>query len=152
VHELQLNIVLYTHILAACAWIGGSIVLFGLGVFIRDKQTQEAVYGAIGPFYGYFETVWLIILIGTGLMLANHYNLFALLDDENTEIAYWIQMKIVLVSGIAFATVVHLFIAFRTHKKSRTLLQKVVSRGGSLAIFLLNLSIIWVAMHIRSIL
>lgn len=144
--------VLYIHILAACAWIGGSILLFGLGVFIKDKKAQEHIYGAIGPFYGYFETVWLLILIGTGLILGEHFQLFPLIGDKESDLALYITMKILLVAGLSLATLVHLYIAFSTHKKTRTLYQKLLSRGGSLAIFVLNLAILWVAMNIRTLL
>ena len=146
-----MNIVLYLHILAACAWIGGSILLFGLGVFIRDKEMQEKIYGAIGPFYGYFETTWLIILIGTGSMLASNYNLFQMSGD-GSELGTWVHWKMVLVGLISLATVIHLYIAFSTHGKQRTLLEKLLSRGGSLSIFLLNLAILAVAMQIRTLL
>lgn len=141
--------ILYIHILSACAWIGGSIVLFGLGIFIRDRATQEAVYGAIGPFYGYFETVWLIILISTGFILGDHYQLFSVMHTD-TELGHYVTWKLVLVSLLSIATMVHLYIAFATHKTTRTLVQKFLSRGGSLAIFLLNLAILWVAITIRS--
>lgn len=144
--------ILYIHILAACAWIGGSIVLFGLGIFIRDKGVQNAVYGAIGPFYGYFETVWLIILIATGLILADHYDLLSMIGNTETDLGQWITIKVLLVLGLSIATALHLYIAFATHKQHRTLIQKFLSRGGSLAIFILNLAILWTAIHIRSFL
>lgn len=144
--------ILYLHILAACAWIGGSIVLFGLGLFIKEKATQNAVYGAIGPFYGYFETVWLVILITTGIILANHYSLFGLIGNSDSELARLITFKIALVALLSVATIVHLFIAFATHTKNRTLSQMLLSRGSSLAIFLFNLIILWVAMNIRTLL
>lgn len=147
-----MSFVLYVHILAACAWIGGSIVLFGLGIFIRDKATQEIVYGTIGPFYGYFETVWLLILITTGLMLAEHYHLFALIAEGNNDLAMWVRLKIGMVAALSAATLIHLYIAFATHKKSRTLMQTYLSRGGSMAIFILNLAILWAAMNIRTLL
>lgn len=144
--------ILYIHILAACAWIGGSIVLFGLGVFLKDKTTQEAVYGIIGPFYGYFETVWLIILISTGLLLGKNYELFSLIGDTQSDLSSLITIKAALVLALSLATIIHLYIAFSTHKKSRSLHQKLISRGGSLAIFILNLAILWVAMQIRTLL
>lgn len=147
-----MSFILYLHILAACAWIGGSIVLFGLGIFIRDKQTQEVVYGTIGPFYGYFETVWLLILIATGLMLAEHYHLFALLAESHNELAWWVTLKLELVAALSAATLIHLYIAFATHKRSRTQIQTYLSRGGSMAIFILNLAILWAAMSIRTLL
>lgn len=142
--------ILYLHILAACAWIGGSIVLFGLGLFIKDKTIQHVVYGVIGPFYGYFETVWLMILIATGLVLANHYALFSVIGSSETEIARLFTLKIALVVLLATVTLIHLAIAFATHSKDRTLLQHLLSRGSSMAIFFLNLSILWVAINLRS--
>jgi uncharacterized membrane protein len=144
--------ILYIHILAACAWIGGSIVLFGLGIFIRDKAAQDAVYGAIGPFYGYFETVWLIILIATGLLLAENHKLLTIIGNTDTDLGRWITIKVLLVLGLSIATALHLYIAFATHKQHRTLIQKLFSRGGSLAIFILNLAILWTAINIRSLL
>ncbi|MBN2895621.1 MAG: hypothetical protein JXK05_07005 [Campylobacterales bacterium] len=147
-----MSLVLYVHILAACAWIGGSIVLFGLGLAIRDPKVQSAVYGTIGPFYGYFETVWLLILITTGLVLGDHYGLFSMLFEGETQLDRWITWKLILVCALSIATVIHLVIAFKTHQKERSLYQKFLSRGGSMAIFILNLAILWVAMQIRSIL
>lgn len=141
--------VLYIHILSACAWIGGSIVLFGLGLFIRDKTTQNTVYGSIGPFYGYFETGWLLILIATGLMLANQYQLFGEIQT-GTELGNIFRLKMLLVVLLSIATLIHLYIAFATHKTTRTFLQTILSRGGSLAIFILNLAILWVAIILRS--
>lgn len=143
--------ILYIHILAACAWIGGSIVLFGLGVFIRDKSTQDSVYGAIGPFYGYFESVWLLLLITTGFVLAGEYNLFQVSGD-GSELGMWVHWKMALVGLISLATLVHLYIAFATHGKKRSRMETLLSRGGSLSIFLLNLGILAVAIQIRTIL
>ncbi len=144
--------ILYIHILSACAWIGGSIVLFGLGLFLKDKATQEAVYGTIGPFYGYFETGWLLILITTGFLLGEHYELFSLIGNFDTDLATYITIKIALVFALSIATLIHLYIAFSTHQKMRSLRQKLLSRGGSLAIFVLNLAILWVAMNLRTLL
>jgi len=143
--------ILYIHILAACSWIGGSILLFALGVFLKDPATQEAVYGAIGPFYGYFETVWLVVLITTGLIMGEYYHLFGLLGSQG-DLAQAVEIKLLLVVALTIATIVHLIIAFSTHKKTRTFYQKLLSRGGSMAIFLLNLAILWFAMEIRTLL
>ena len=144
--------ILYLHILAACAWIGGSIVLFGLGLFIKDKSVQQAVYSVIGPFYGYFETVWLVILIITGIILANHYGLLVMVGNSESELARLITLKIILVGFLSIATLIHLYIAIATHTKNRTLSQNLLSRGSSLAIFFLNLTILWVAINIRTLL
>lgn len=144
--------ILYLHILAACAWIGGSILLFGMGLALRDKGTQEKVYGAIGPFYGYFETVWLILLVASGFMLGDHHGLLPLIGATDTELGYYVTLKAVMVAALSAATLIHLYIAFSTHQKTRTRYQQLVSRAGSLAIFVLNLAILWVAMMVRSIL
>lgn len=146
-----MNIILYLHILSACAWIGGSLLLFGLGVFIRKKEIQDRIYGAIGPFYGYFETVWLLILIITGFVLAGQYNLFQMSGD-GSELGSWVHWKMTLVGLISMATLVHLYIAFATHGKKRTRMETLLSRSGSLSIFLLNLAILAVAIQIRTIL
>lgn len=146
-----MNFILYLHILAACAWIGGSLLLFGLGMFIREKEIQDRVYGAIGPFYGYFESVWLVILISTGFVLAGEYNLFQISGD-GSELGSWVHWKMTLVGLISIATLVHLYIAFATHGKKRTRMETLLSRGGSLSIFFLNLAILAVAMQIRTIL
>lgn len=146
-----MDIVLYLHILSACAWIGGSLLLFGLGIFIREKEIQERIYGAIGPFYGYFESVWLLILITTGFVLAGQYNLFQVSGD-GSELGFWVHWKMTLVGLISLATLVHLYIAFATHGKKRSRMETLLSRGGSLSIFLLNLVILGVAIQIRTIL
>ena len=146
-----MNIILYLHILAACAGIGGSLLLFGLGIFIREKEIQDRVYGAIGPFYGYFESVWLLLLITTGFVLAGEYNLFQVSGD-GSELGMWVHWKMALVGLISLATLVHLYIAFATHGKKRSRMETLLSRGGSLSIFLLNLGILAVAIQIRTIL
>lgn len=146
-----MNIILYLHILAACAWIGGSLLLFGLGIFIREKEVQDRIYGAIGPFYGYFESVWLLLLITTGFLMAGEYNLFQVSGD-GSELGSWIYWKMVLVGLISLATLVHLYIAFAIHGKKRSRMETLLSRGGSLSIFLLNLAILAVAIQIRTIL
>lgn len=147
-----MNWILYIHILSACAWIGGSIMLFGLGVFIKDKATQDSIYGIIGPFYGYFETVWLLILIATGIFLGKYYDLFVLIGISKNELACYVTIKIMLVLILSIMTLIHLYIAFLTHKKIRNLRQILLSRGSSLAIFILNLAILWVAINIRTLL
>lgn len=144
--------ILYVHILAACSWIGGSILLFGLGLFLKDKKVQHHVYSAIGPFYGYFETLWLLILISTGTAMGEHYALFPLVGTLQNDLGYYVTMKVLLVAGLSAATLLHLYIAFSTHQKTRTLRQTLLSRGGSLSIFIFNLAILWAAMNIRTLL
>lgn len=143
--------ILYVHILSACAWVGGSIMLFGLGIFIKDKSEQDSIYGIIRPFYGYFETIWLLVLIVTGLLLGQHYDLLTSIGKRGNVLDDYITIKIVLVSLLSFMTLIHLYIAFSTHKKTRSLYQMLLSRGASLSIFILNLAILWVAMNISTL-
>lgn len=147
-----MDMILFIHILSATAWIGGSILLFGLGIALRDKKAQEEVYGHIGPFYGYFETIWLVLLISTGLWLLWDYSLVpTLFQTPLTDIGRILWIKLSLVGILTIATIIHMVIALKTHKKERTLTQKMVSRGSSMLIFILNLAILWYAIQIRSI-
>lgn len=147
------DLVLYIHILAATVWIGGSVFLFALGVFLRDKEAQKRVYFYVGPIYGYVESVWLSILIITGLWMFYHFDLdYVIFSDKAKELALILQYKLFLVVLITIATIVHMYIAFKTNGKERTPLQKLLSRASSMAIFLLNLIILWYAIELRNFL
>ena len=147
------DIILYIHILAATVWIGGSVFLFALGVFLRDKEAQKRVYFYVGPIYGYVESVWLTILILTGLWMFYDFGLDEVIFNEKIkELAAVLQYKLGLVVLITIATIVHMYIAFKTNGKERTSLQKLLSRTSSIAIFLLNLLILWYAIQLRNFL
>ena len=148
-----MDFVLYIHILAATVWIGGSVFLFALGVFLRDKEAQKRVYFYVGPIYGYVESVWLTVLIVTGLWMFYDFGLDKVIFNEKIEdLASVLQYKLILVAFITVATVVHMYIAFKTNGKDRTNLQKLLSRASSMAIFLLNLVILWYAIQLRNFL
>ena len=149
----MIKYVLYTHILAATAWIGGSLLLFALGILLRDKAAQKAVYAHLGPIYGYFETFWLVILWATGLTMFFAFgfpDIFAHAPDS--ELAELMRAKLWIVAGLTALTIIHMTIAFKTHGIERTPLQNFISRGSSMAIFFLNLVIIWYAISIRDLL
>ncbi|MRI59142.1 MAG: hypothetical protein C6H99_06530 [Epsilonproteobacteria bacterium] len=147
----MMDIVLYIHLLAATVWIGGSVFLFALGVFLRDKEAQKKVYFHVGPIYGYVESVWLTILIASGLWMLFHLGLDEVLKTGNPpEVAAILHTKLMLVTLITLATIVHMYIAFKTNGIERTPLQKFLSRASSMAIFLLNLFILWYAMELRN--
>lgn len=150
----MINLILYVHILAATAWIGGALLLFLLGIFLQDKKAQVQTYEFLGPLYGYFETFWLLVLWITGSMMFVHFNLFDLLtmDLEESRLGYMMSHKLFYVAAITVLTVIHMVIALKTHKTERSTLQKIVSRGSSLMIFFLNLGILWFAMQLRQIL
>jgi putative copper export protein len=144
--------VLFTHIIAAATWIGGSMLLFVLGVTLRDKEAQKVVYFYIGPLYGYFETVVLIVLLitGTYMYLANGFHDNP--DKFTSELGYYMHIKIALVAVITIATVVHMFVSLKTNGREKTVKEKIVARSTSMLIFLLNFVILWLAIQIRTIL
>ncbi len=150
---MNIDIILYFHILSATAWIGGSLLLFALGIILRDKTAQKQVYFHLGPIYGYFETFWLILLWITGLTLFDHFGFYDLLfNDPSHQLSEWMRHKLGYVTAITILTVIHMIIAFKTHNQSRGKLLNIISRGSSLLIFFLNLGILWAAIQIRNIL
>jgi len=148
-----LGIFIHIHLIAAIAWIGGSIFMFVLGVSMRDKEKQKQVYPHIGPIFGYFELVSLFILIITGIVMTSNNGLLHLLfTNDNSLIVETLRKKLWIVLVMIIATVVHFIIAFRTNNSERTKLQNFISRGSSLLIFFLNLFVLHYAIMIRSML
>ena len=144
--------VIFTHLIAAATWIGGSMLLFVLGITLRDKEAQKVVYFYIGPLYGYFETVVLVILLitGTYMYIVNGFH-----DNPEKftyELGYYMHIKIALVVVITLATIVHMFVSLKTNGREKTLKEKVLARSTSMLIFLLNFVILWLAIQIRNIL
>ncbi len=146
----MIQTILYIHILSATAWVGGSLLLFALGILLRDKCAQKSVYAHLGPIYGYFETFWLIMLWATGLTLFFHFGIDeALANAPESELAQLMHTKLMMVGVITLLTIIHMYIAFKTHTNERTVMENIVSRGSSMLIFLLNLVIVWYAIGIR---
>jgi uncharacterized membrane protein len=144
---------LHLHLVAAIAWIGGAFFMFLLGVSLRKKEDQNAVYPRIGPIYGYFETVALIILLITGfLMISRNGLLDILFSNVTNEVIDSLRMKLYIVGVIIVLTVIHMTISLMTLHKEKTGLQKFFSRGSSMGIFLLNLLVLHYAMVLRDIL
>ena len=144
---------IHLHIAAAIAWIGGGFFMFLLGVSLRKKEDQEAVYPRIGPIYGYFETGALIILLFTGItMIHNNGLLTILFSDISNEAIDTLRTKLYLVSVIVLMTVVHMTVSMMTLHKVKTPLQRLLSKGSSMGIFLLNLVVLHYAMVLRNIL
>lgn len=150
----MIDVVLYFHILAATAWIGGALLLFLLGIFLKGKEAQEQTYEHLGPLYGYFESFWLVVLLSTGSFMFIHFNLFSVLtlDINESTLGYMMSHKLFYVGAITVLTIIHMRIALKTHKNERTIVQKIVSRASSMMIFFLNLVILWYAMQLRQIL
>jgi len=146
------GIILYIHILAAASWVGGAMLLFALGIFMRDKEAMRVVYHHMGPIYGYFESVVLVILLSSGTYLYMAFGLHHLWNGPDVLLAQYLYTKIILVSLIIFATVVHMYISLKAHGRERSNLEKIISRGTSLGIFVLNMFILYFAIQIRSIL
>ena len=143
----------HIHLLMAISWIGGSVFMFILGISLRDKKAQQEVYPHIGPIFGWFEVVALISLLITGYIMGIHYNLFELLFQNNhSEISYALKIKVLLVSILTIATIIHFIIAYKTNGKERTPLQQFLSRGSSMLILILNLFVMHYAIVLRDIL
>jgi len=146
---------IHVHLIAAISWIGGSVFMFVLGVSLRGKENQDAVYPRIGPIFGYFEIVALIALISTGLLMINNNGLITLLFDNTVTdnlALNALREKLVVVSVMTLITMVHTVIAFRTNGKERTTLETIISRASSLGIFILNFIVLHYAIVIRDIL
>lgn len=144
---------IHLHLVAAIAWIGGAFFMFLLGVSLRKKEDQDAVYPRIGPIYGYFETAALIILLITGYtMIANNGLLDILFSNLSNEVIDALRIKLYIVAFIVVLTVIHMTISMMTLRKVKTPLQRLLSKGSSMGIFLLNLIVLHYAMVLRDIL
>jgi len=138
---------IHLHLVAAIAWIGGAFFMFLLGVSLRKKEDQDAVYPRIGPIYGYFETAALIILLITGYtMIANNGLLDILFSNLSNEVIDALRIKLNIVAVIVVLTVIHMTISMLTLHKVKTPLQRLLSKGSSMGIFLLNLIVLHYAM------
>ncbi|MGB5506905.1 MAG: hypothetical protein WBM70_09470 [Sulfurovum sp.] len=144
---------IHLHLVAAIAWIGGAFFMFLLGVSLRKKEDQDAVYPRIGPIYGYFETAALIILLITGYtMISNNGLLDILFSNLSNEVIDSLRIKLYLVGVIIVLTVIHMTISMIRLNKEKTPLEKFFSRGSSMGIFFLNLVVLHYAMVLRDIL
>ena len=128
--------------------------MFVLGISSRNKEDQKLVYPRIGPIFGYFEMVVLVLLIGTGIwMIVENNMVYVLFNlDAHSVVIDALREKLVLVAVMTVITIIHLRIAFRTNGKERTRWETLVSRGSSLGIFLLNFIVLHYAIVLRDIL
>ncbi|MFT7880645.1 MAG: hypothetical protein ABXS91_09665 [Sulfurimonas sp.] len=144
---------LHLHLIAAISWIGGAIFMFVLGISLRDSEGQKEVYPRIGPIYGYFELVALIILLVTGYQMIDQNGLITLLfSDISNDVMDALRMKLYIVAVIIVMTIIHTVISLMTIYKEKTVIQKLLSRGSSMGILLLNLWVLHYAMVLRDIL
>jgi uncharacterized membrane protein len=145
---------IHLHLIAAISWIGGSVFMFVLGVSLRNKEDQQMVYPRIGPIFGYFEIVVLVLLIGTGIWMIFENNMVHVLFDldAHSQVIDALREKLILVVIMTVITVIHLKIAFRTNGKERTKLETLFSRASSLGIFILNFIVLHYAIVLREIL
>jgi len=143
----------HIHLIMAISWIGGSVFMFVLGVTLRDKKAQQEVYPHVGPIFGWFEVVALILLLSTGFIMGINFHLFEIMLHPNgSPISNALQMKVILVAILTAATVIHFIIAYKTNGRERTPIQQFLSRGSSLLIFFLNLFVMHYAIVLRNIL
>ena len=147
-----LHYLIHFHLFAAIAWIGGSIFMFVLGITLTDKQKQKEVYPHVGPIFGYFELVSLVVLLLSGISMIVDNGLYALLlSGDTTHVVELLRNKLWLVLSLVIATAVHFYVAFRTNDRERTNLENIISRGSSLFIFFVNLFVLHYAIMIRTI-
>jgi len=149
----MMSYLIHFHLLAAIAWIGGSVFMFVLGISLRDKKKQQEVYPHVGPIFGYFELASLLILLVSGVLMIKTDGLWDMLwSGDTNEVVELLKMKLWLVLSLVIATVVHFYIAYKTNNTERTKLQNLISRGSSMFIFFVNLFVLHYAIMIRSIL
>jgi len=144
---------IHLHLVSAIAWIGGAFFMFLLGVTLIKQEDKDAVYPRIGPIYGYFEIVALIILLITGyVMIANNGLLSILFSNLSNETIDALRVKLYIVAVIVVLTIIHMVISLvRLHTK-KSKLETLLSRGSSMGIFILNLVVLHYAMVLRDIL
>ena len=144
---------IHLHLVAAIAWIGGAFFMFILGVSLRKKEDQDAVYPRIGPIYGYFETGALLILLFSGYTMINENGLLDILFSNVTNhVIDSLRMKLYIVAIIIVLTIIHMTISMITLNKVKTVRQRFLSKASSMGIFLLNLMVLHYAMVLRDIL
>jgi len=147
-----LDYFIHFHLFAAIAWIGGSIFMFVLGITLTDKEKQKEVYPHVGPIFGYFELVSLMILLTTGILMITNDGLYDLVfSDDTSQVVVLLRNKLWLVLSLVIATAIHFFVAFRTNNRERSNIENFISRGSSLFIFFVNLFVLHYAIMIRSI-
>ncbi|MEA3456701.1 MAG: hypothetical protein U9R26_09345 [Campylobacterota bacterium] len=145
--------VFHIHLIAAISWIGGSVFMFVLGVTLRDKKVQKAVYPHVGPIFGWFEVAALIILLMTGIVLGMNYSLLPLLFSSDTSsLTTALKWKALMVLILTIVTIIHFVIAYRTNNTERTQLENLISRASSMLIFFLNLFVMHYGIVLRNIL
>lgn len=145
---------IHLHLVAALSWIGGSVFMFVLGISLKNKEDQKAVYPRIGPIFGYFEIAALVTLLITGtLMIINNGLIYILFDSTiDNVVTTALRGKLILVAIMTFITLIHTVIAFRTNGKERSKIETILSRGASMGIFILNFLVLHYAIVIRDIL
>ena len=127
--------------------------MFALGITLKDKNKQKLVYPNIGPIFGYFELVTLVVLLSTGIYMIVDNNLVSILfSSVNNEVINVLRTKLYYVVVIVIVTIIHFYIALKTNSTERTKLEHMISRGSSMLIFILNLVVLYYAIILRSFL
>jgi len=142
---------IHIHLIAAVSWIGGSVFMFVLGISLKDKEDQQAVYPRVGPIFGYFEIGSLVTLLITGTIMIMNNGLIDILFDTDIHniVIDALRQKLIIVAIMTLITIIHTIIAFRTNGKERTKLEMIISRGSSMGIFILNFIVLHYAIVIR---
>ena len=125
-----MNWALHFHLIAAIAWIGGGFLMFVLGITLRNKEDQDAVYPRIGPIYGYYETGALIILLITGTTMIYYNGLITILFSSVTnEVIDALRTKLYVVAVIVLLTIIHMTVSMMTIHKVKHLYRNSYQRA-----------------------
>ncbi len=127
--------------------------MFVLGVSLMDKEKQRRVYPIVGPIFGWFELITLIILLATGVILGINFHLFHMMFyDMSVPVSNAVTKKVLIVAILTVVTAIHFIVAYRTNDRDRTATEQMLSRASSMLIFILNLFVMHYAIVLRGIL
>jgi len=150
---LEIDWTIHIHLISAIAWIGGAIFMFVLGISLRKKEHQDAVYPLVGPIYGYFEAISLVVLITSGVIMIVDNGLIDLLFSNATSKAVEaLRAKLLVVTVIVVMTIIHMWISMKTLNRNKSKMQRFFSKASSMGIFILNLIVLHYAIILRNIL
>lgn len=135
-----MTILLYCHLIAVCAWIGSGLFLLSIALFLHHNEHISSIYKILGPFYGYFATFWLIILLITGSLLLVGNNL-PFLPSHNTLLETELSYKLTGIIFLIILTIIHTLLSVKNHHYPLSSSLRILSRISSLLIIMLNFMI-----------
>lgn len=92
-------VVLYLHLLAMAYFLGGQLVIASALVPVERRNPDPERMRASGRLFGYGSVAALVVLLITGILMADHLGLWGVSK---------MQIKLVLVGVLLVLTAVHL--------------------------------------------